>query len=132
VLNESGKMLKPTFHPLPKVITRTKRSSHRQYKTTVGNKDYTYMVSNASKKLPSLGVMSWARWFLPATLEPDEEQRQNYVGFEVLTAVVMKSTIFWDITPCISMKVNRRFGGTYRLHLQGRRISKARNQSESR
>jgi hypothetical protein len=25
---------------------------------------------------------------------------EHYVGFEVLTAVVMKSTIFWDITPC--------------------------------
>jgi hypothetical protein len=24
----------------------------------------------------------------------------HYVGFEVSTAVVMKSTIFWDITPC--------------------------------
>jgi hypothetical protein len=23
-----------------------------------------------------------------------------FVGFEVLTAVVMNSTIFWDITPC--------------------------------
>jgi hypothetical protein len=34
------------------------------------------------------------------------------VGFEVLTAVVMKSYIFWDITPCIPLKVNRRFGGT--------------------
>jgi hypothetical protein len=37
------------------------------------------------------------------------------VGFEVLTAVV-KSTIFWDITLCSSLKVNRRFGallGTY-------------------
>jgi hypothetical protein len=22
------------------------------------------------------------------------------VGFEVLTAVVMKSSVFWDITPC--------------------------------
>jgi hypothetical protein len=27
----------------------------------------------------------------------------------------MKSTIFWDITPCSSLKVNRRFGGTYCL-----------------
>jgi hypothetical protein len=35
-----------------------------------------------------------------------------YVGFEVLTAVVMKNTIFWDITPCSPLKVNRRFGGT--------------------
>jgi hypothetical protein len=49
------------------------------------------------------------------------------IGFEALTAVVMKSTIFWDITPCSPLSVNRRFGGTYRLHLQGRR-----NQHESR
>jgi hypothetical protein len=41
-----------------------------------------------------------------------------FVGFEVLTAVVMKSIIFWDITQCSPLKVNRRFGGTYRLHLQ--------------
>jgi hypothetical protein len=29
-----------------------------------------------------------------------EQATLNYVGFEVLTAVVMKSMIFWDITPC--------------------------------
>jgi ferredoxin-thioredoxin reductase catalytic subunit len=45
--------------------------------------------------------------------------------------VVMKSSIFWDITPCSLLKINRRFGGTC-LHLQGRRISHARNQRESR
>jgi hypothetical protein len=48
------------------------------------------------------------------------------VRFEVLIAMVMKCTIFWDITQCIPLKVNRRLGGTYRLHLQGRRISRAR------
>jgi hypothetical protein len=52
--------------------------------------------------------------------------RYVYVGFEVLTAVVMKRTIFWDITPCSPLKVNQRLGRTCRLHLQGRRISKAR------
>jgi hypothetical protein len=36
-----------------------------------------------------------------------------------------KSSIFWDITPCSVLKVNRRFGQIYRLHLQGR-ISQAR------
>jgi hypothetical protein len=41
------------------------------------------------------------------------------IGFEVLTAVVIKSTIFWDITPCSPLSVNRRFGGTHRFHLQG-------------
>jgi hypothetical protein len=40
-----------------------------------------------------------------------------YVGFEVLTTVIMKSSVFWDKMPCSPMKVNR-FGGTYRLHFQ--------------
>jgi hypothetical protein len=40
------------------------------------------------------------------------------VGFEVYTAVIMKSIIFWDISPCSPLSVNRRFGGTYRLHLR--------------
>jgi hypothetical protein len=30
---------------------------------------------------------------------------QQYVGFQVLTAVIMKSIIFWDITPCSPLKV---------------------------
>jgi hypothetical protein len=41
------------------------------------------------------------------------------VGFEVLTPVVMNSSILCDITPCIPLKVNRSFGGTYLLLLQG-------------
>jgi hypothetical protein len=41
----------------------------------------------------------------------------NDVRYEVLTAVVMKISIFWDITPCRPLKVNRRFWGTCRLHL---------------
>jgi hypothetical protein len=36
----------------------------------------------------------------------------------------MKSATFWDITPCSPLKVNLRFGGTYRLNLPGR-ISRA-------
>jgi hypothetical protein len=45
----------------------------------------------------------------------------EFVGFEVFTAVVMKSIIFCDMTPCSPLSSNRRFGGTWRLHLQGRR-----------
>jgi hypothetical protein len=37
------------------------------------------------------------------------------VGFEVLTAAVMKSCIFWDIAPCSPLDVNRRFV-RYLLH----------------
>jgi hypothetical protein len=43
----------------------------------------------------------------------------------------LKRSVFWNITPCSLLKVNRRFGGTCRLHLQGRRISQARNQCEA-
>jgi hypothetical protein len=43
-------------------------------------------------------------------------------GFEVLTPVVMRGTIFWDITPCSPLKVNRRFGGTHRILPEGRRL----------
>jgi hypothetical protein len=35
------------------------------------------------------------------------------------TYVLLKSIIFWDITPCSPLSVNRCFRGTYRLHLQG-------------
>jgi hypothetical protein len=33
----------------------------------------------------------------------------------------MKNAVFWDVVSCRSC-VNQRFGGTYRLHLQGRKI----------
>jgi hypothetical protein len=39
---------------------------------------------------------------------------------------------FSKTAPYSPLKVNQRFGGTYRLHLQGRRISQARSQRESR
>jgi hypothetical protein len=58
-------------------------------------------------------------------------QHSSYVGFEVITAVVMKSSIFCDIMLCSSLKVNRRFGATCCPHLEGRRISQARKQREA-
>jgi hypothetical protein len=39
----------------------------------------------------------------------------HYVGAETLTAVVMKSSIFWDITPCSPLNVIPGFGGTCHL-----------------
>jgi hypothetical protein len=43
------------------------------------------------------------------------------VRFEVFTAVTIKNAVFWDVAPCRSC-VNRCFGGTYSLRLQGRNI----------
>jgi hypothetical protein len=37
---------------------------------------------------------------------------KRIVGFEVFTAMVLKSIFFWDMTPCSPLCSNRRFGGT--------------------
>jgi hypothetical protein len=42
------------------------------------------------------------------------------------TCLSVKGAIFWYTTPCSPLKVNRRFGGTCRLHRQGRKISRTR------
>jgi hypothetical protein len=47
----------------------------------------------------------------------NQRESRCFAGFEVLTAVVMKNTIFWDITPCTPLIVNRCLGGKCRLHL---------------
>jgi hypothetical protein len=68
-----------------------------------------------------------ADWSKQGRMLPDGTAADwsKFVGFEVLTPVVMKSTIFWDMTPWSPLSVNRCFGLTYRLHLQGWRISRA-------
>jgi hypothetical protein len=52
---------------------------------------------------------------------PGEKVMKNIkkVRFEVIMAMSMKKVIFWDLVPC-NCGWNRRFGGTYHLHLQGR------------
>jgi hypothetical protein len=45
--------------------------------------------------------------------------------------LLLKCSVFWDITPCSLLKVNCHIRGTYHLHLNGCRISPARNQHES-
>jgi hypothetical protein len=53
------------------------------------------------------------------------------LGFAGFTGVVLKSSIFWDITLYNPLRVNQRFGGTCCLLLQDWRVSKARNQHEA-
>jgi hypothetical protein len=38
--------------------------------------------------------------------------KKAHDGFELLITVVIKSSIFWDITPCSSLRIYGRFGGT--------------------
>jgi hypothetical protein len=42
----------------------------------------------------------------------------------------MKNAVFWDVAPCRSCP-NRRFGGTYRLHLQGRNIRERKTPAQA-
>jgi hypothetical protein len=41
--------------------------------------------------------------------------------------ISIKTMIFWLVTKCTSVEARRRFRGTYHVHLQGRRVSQARN-----
>jgi hypothetical protein len=44
---------------------------------------------------------------------------------------MLQNAVLWDVTPC-RYCVNRRFGGTYRLHRQGRRNIRERGTSVNR
>jgi hypothetical protein len=55
----------------------------------------------------------------------------NSIHFDNIKFNVM-SSVFWNKLVCSPLKVNLHFGGKCRLHLQGWRISRARNQCESR
>jgi hypothetical protein len=60
----------------------------------------------------------WSKWSRP-------------IAITFLKILCKSSAIFWDVTPCSPLSINRRFGGTCRLYLQGQKISWARNQRES-
>jgi hypothetical protein len=64
------------------------------------------------------------------SLETPQLSQLDSYETEVLTAVNMKSSIFWDITQFSMVKGHWSFGGTYRLHLQGWRTSQAKNQGK--
>jgi hypothetical protein len=52
------------------------------------------------------------------------------VRFEVLTAVIIKNSVLWDVMAYNPLKVNRRSATPCRLHLQDRRIKSHKNQAQ--
>jgi hypothetical protein len=48
------------------------------------------------------------------------------------SSTLLKSSVFWDTNPWSPVIFNRRFGGTYCLHLQGRGVGQARNLYDER
>jgi hypothetical protein len=53
-----------------------------------------------------------------------------YVRFGISMAMTKKNAVFWDVTSCGSRN-NRRFEGKYRLHHQGKKNRRARNNVSS-
>jgi hypothetical protein len=64
-------------------------------------------------QVPPIMLLWSPYWFQKLMKSSLLKKYHIYIGFEVLTAVDMKSTsttsIFWDITPCSPLKFNRRF-----------------------
>jgi hypothetical protein len=77
-----------------------------------------YIFASLGGRCGGLEVKGWERRI---SVHKIEKRNKNDVGFEVFTAVSMKNAVFWDMAPCKSC-VSRRFGGTHRLHLQGRKV----------
>jgi predicted membrane channel-forming protein YqfA (hemolysin III family) len=63
--------------------------------------------------------------------QQDRKQQLSNAGFEVLILVVMKSSIFWDITPYSPLKINQHFRVTSCFYLQSQRISQVRYEHEA-
>jgi hypothetical protein len=59
------------------------------------------------------------------------EENYAIIRNEALIAVVMKSSIFYDIIPYTPLKVSRRFGEKCSLYLQGWKLYQGRNQHEA-
>jgi hypothetical protein len=55
----------------------------------------------------------------------EEIKRKYYIRFDVLITLDINIMVFWSMKPCNPLKINRRFGGAFHLHLQGWRISQA-------
>jgi hypothetical protein len=43
---------------------------------------------------------------------------------------MVNSTVFWYVTPCCPVGINRLPRGTYCFHLQGRRVSQVNNKQD--
>jgi hypothetical protein len=77
-------------------------------------------------------IISEGKWFC-FTLNCIESHNlnKNFIyRTGVLTVMVVKRTMFWDVMPCSLLKIIWHFGVVYRLHLRGW-INQARKQREN-
>jgi len=55
-------------------------------------------------------------WILTQIQDTTEKYFTDSVGFEVLTAASLNTTVFWGIAPCSLLEGNRCLRGAYCLH----------------
>jgi hypothetical protein len=84
-----------------------------------------YPKNTKPKAFQILGVSRY--WVLSKKLINKPTSKTMY--FQQLKK--FKSSVFWNIMPCSRKEVNQYFRGMCHLHLQGQRISQARNQHEA-
>jgi hypothetical protein len=83
-------------------------------------------------------IWRWSSDVINATThdKPQEKLKQRcrittgFLSTVRCSSLALKNAVFWDVAPC-RYCVNRRFGGTYRLHLPGRK-TRERGTSVSR
>jgi hypothetical protein len=63
--------------------------------------------------------------------DPSTPPRIQESDVQVWRKLNVKSHIFWHISPCILLKVNRLFGGTYHLHVHNRKTNQSSNRHET-
>jgi hypothetical protein len=95
-------------------VLRTERRSDSEHRTEL---------HSALGLLPGLSL--WMAWLLCYVRYWHAQflHCRTIIGGDcsMSASCILKNAVFWDLAPCRSC-VNRHFGGTYRLHLQGRKV----------
>jgi hypothetical protein len=64
----------------------------------------------------SRGIPTFNLWYQKVVhFRNSQTHKHRFLKRLVRDLIHAKSYIFWDMTPCRPLKINRRFGGTYRL-----------------
>jgi hypothetical protein len=74
-------------------------------------------MSANQRSIPLVDKMRIKKYILVADLRGKEEAEFRFVGFEVIRAMIMKSSIFCDTTPCSPLKFKVDFQQTTRRYI---------------
>jgi hypothetical protein len=91
---------------------------HRDVKNEKSCRGIGVFCTMSKSNVQFTDLFNWLQtWFWKSSpSQVPKNLKLDLQGFRVLRAMVMKSYIFWDITPCSPLKINRLLGRTYRLH----------------